>query len=147
MTRYALRGLLRPHPTPMPTDKTSPDTRRRLRHVALDGAALSGPPGQQDHWTDLGDPEPVSAEAPRCPVRLATPPTPAVTRYARSGEVEPLLIGRANTLLEWPRSKLRRAHPRLTRIIKSLADLCVTAPDCGVSSTTRGYWRDALPAA
>lgn len=50
---------------------------------------------------------------------------------------------------------------RLTRIIKSLvllgleddaralqralADLCVTEPECGITSTTRGYWRDALP--
>ena len=83
----------------MPTDKTTPATRRRLRHVALDGGPLRAPPGEQDHWTYLGEPEPAGAVAPRGAVKLATPPTPAVMRYSRSGEVEPLLIGHVHTVL------------------------------------------------
>ncbi len=77
----------------MPTSEQTTPTRRPLRHMALDDSAMSAPPGQQGRWTYRGEPEQVNAGAPRPTVKLTTSPTPAITRYSRSGEVEELLVG------------------------------------------------------
>jgi hypothetical protein len=91
----------------MPISKQTTPPPRPLRHIALDGSVMSAPHGQQGHWTYRGDPEPVTAMASRPPMKLGTPPMPAITRYSRSGEVERLLIGPQRTALGWLRSVLR----------------------------------------